>query len=103
MPQPSSTRVFCAHEYTLANARFARAVEPDNPELQAFERRAQALRERGEPSLPSRLQDEFACNPFLRCGVPAVRAAAERHAGRVLATEAEVFAVLRAWKDAFRT
>jgi hydroxyacylglutathione hydrolase len=99
---PSDTRVFCAHEYTLANARFARTVEPSNRELEEFERRVSARRAEGLPSLPSTLAEEHACNPFLRCAEPRVQAAAEQRAGRRLGSEVEVFAVLRAWKDEFR-
>jgi hydroxyacylglutathione hydrolase len=99
---PSATKVYCAHEYTLANARFARTVEPDNAKLQALEARIVELRQQGLSSLPSRLQDELDCNPFLRCDQASVRAAVERHAGRRLNSEVDVFAALRAWKDGFR-
>lgn len=99
---PAATKVYCAHEYTLANARFARRVEPDNAKLLAFEARIVEQRQRGLPSLPSRLQDELDCNPFLRCDQPSVRAATERHAGHRLQTDVEVFAALRTWKDGFR-
>lgn len=99
---PGSTLVYCAHEYSLANASFARTVEPANAALKIFEDRIRRLREQGEPSVPSRLSDELNCNPFLRCGEPAVHAAAERHAGRTLRTPLDVFTVLRSWKDAFR-
>jgi len=99
---PDHTLIHCAHEYTLANAGFARAVEPGNAALEAFEQRVRVLREHAEPSLPSRLRDELDCNPFLRCGEPAVRAAAERHTGRTLDSPLQVFAALRAWKDGFR-
>lgn len=99
---PGDLRVCCAHEYTLANAAFALAVEPDNPALLACSANARALRADGQPSLPTRMADERACNPFLRCAEPAVRAAAQARAGRPLAGDAEVFGVLREWKNAFR-
>jgi hydroxyacylglutathione hydrolase len=99
---PGDTRVYCAHEYTQANAAFALAVDPDNPALQARTREIHALRAAHRPTLPARLDEERACNPFLRCDDPAVRAAAQRHAGRPLADAAEVFGALRAWKDSFR-
>ena len=60
------------------------------------------LRDAGLPSLPTTMADERACNPFLRCDEPALRAAAERHAGKPLETSVEVFATLRHWKDGFR-
>ena len=63
---------------------------------------ATGLRERNEPTLPSTIGDERATNPFLRAAVPAVRAAAEAHAGRGLADPVESFAVLRQWKNEFK-
>lgn len=99
---PPPTRVFCAHEYTLGNLDFALVVEPGNAELQRRSEGARAVRQRGEPTLPTTLALELATNPFLRGRVEAVRLAAAAHAGRELAAEADVFAVLRAWKDVFR-
>lgn len=99
---PGETRVCCAHEYTQANAAFALAVDPANADLRARAAEIDALRAVDRPTLPARLDEERACNPFLRCADPTVRAAAERHAGRPLADAAGVFGVLRAWKDGFR-
>src|SRR5688572_364715 len=93
-----ATRVYCGHEYTLANIRFAQAVEPGNAELEARRQREEAKRSRGEPTLPSTIAEELATNPFLRCGEPEVGASAARHAGRPLATPVEVFAEIREWK-----
>jgi hydroxyacylglutathione hydrolase len=98
---PGATRVFCGHEYTLANIRFAEAVEPGNRALAARKARESAKRERGEPTLPSTIADELATNPFLRCGEPEIIASAGRHAGRRLAGPVEVFATLRDWKNTF--
>ncbi|MFO1315223.1 MAG: hydroxyacylglutathione hydrolase [Burkholderiales bacterium] len=98
---PASTRVYCAHEYTLANLEFALAVEPGNAELRARKAAEAAKRARAEPTVPSTIGVERATNPFLRAAVPAVRAAAERHAGRALAADVDAFAELRAWKNAF--
>jgi hydroxyacylglutathione hydrolase len=97
-----ATRVFCAHEYTLANLRFAAAVEPANDAVVQRRERDVALRERGQPTVPSTIADELATNPFLRVGEPAVRAAAEAHAGRLLEGDVAVFAALRAWKNGYR-
>ena len=99
---PGDTRVCCGHEYTLANAAFALAADPDNPQLQARAAEAAALRAAGKPTLPSLLADERACNPFLRCAEPALHAAAERHTGARPADDVAVFAALRQWKDGFR-
>lgn len=98
---PPETRVYCAHEYTWSNIRFARAVEPDNEDLQAREQEVQALLARHAPSLPSTLALERRTNPFLRTDQAQVRTAAERHAGTPLGNEGAVFAALRAWKDDF--
>ena len=99
---PADTRVCCAHEYTSSNAAFALVVDPDNPALRRRVTEIRAQRDAGAPTLPARLGDELACNPFLRCEAPAVRAAAEQQAGHALAARAEVFGTLRAWKDGFR-
>jgi hydroxyacylglutathione hydrolase len=99
---PPETQVFCGHEYTAANLRFALAVEPDNATALEYQESVGRVRAAGQPSLPSTLRLEIKVNPFLRCDKPAVRAAAEAHAGKVLAQPFEVFAVLRAWKDQFR-
>jgi hydroxyacylglutathione hydrolase len=98
---PGETRVYCAHEYTLANLRFARAVEPDNEALVARVARDEARRGRDAPTVPSTIADERATNPFLRAGEPAVFAAAQRHAGRAVADPVDAFAVLREWKNTF--
>lgn len=97
---PADTQVWCAHEYTLANARFALAVDPDNAALAARVASVRALRELGQPSIPTRVADERRCNPFLRCDAPEVAAAARRHAGTDLGGRVGVFAALREWKNA---
>jgi hydroxyacylglutathione hydrolase len=96
---PGDTLVYCAHEYTLDNIAFAQWVEPDNPDLLQREQDSRALRARGLPTVPSRLELERSTNPFLRFDVPAVICAAERFAGRPLAAGAETFGVVRYWKD----
>jgi hydroxyacylglutathione hydrolase len=99
---PDETRVYCAHEYTLANLAFARAVEPDNEALAARAAQAESLRARGEPTVPSRLRDEKNCNPFLRCTQRSVIRGLQA-AGRLEGQSAEdCFAALRQWKDNFR-
>lgn len=95
------TRVFCGHEYTLANIRFALEVEPGNRALVARQKREAAKRERDKPTLPSTIGDELETNPFLRASLPPVKAAAEAHAGRRLDDAVASFAEIRAWKNAF--
>ncbi|WP_372012735.1 hydroxyacylglutathione hydrolase [Pseudoxanthomonas sp. 10H] len=99
---PDDTRVCCGHEYTLANAAFALEVEPDNAAL--GRRRAEAASQRagGMPTLPTTIASERACNPFLRCDLPGVRASAARRTGRTPGDSVETFGMLRAWKDTFR-
>jgi hydroxyacylglutathione hydrolase len=99
---PAATRVYCAHEYTLANLRFAAAVEPANAALRERILRDEATRAARRPTIPSTLRDELATNPFLRAAVPAVAAAAAARAGRALAGPVAVFAALREWKNEFR-
>jgi hydroxyacylglutathione hydrolase len=98
---PTETRVYCAHEYTLNNLRFARAVEPDSAALDRRIAEASALRERGEPTIPSTIALERATNPFLRADEANVRAAAERHESGAAASAVATFAALRRWKDTF--
>jgi len=96
---PGDTAVYCGHEYTLSNLRFALAVEPDRPALLQRQSREQAKRDRGVPTLPSTMAEELSTNPFLRADDVKVRAAAEHHAGRALRDRVAVFAELRAWKN----
>lgn len=96
---PEATLVYCAHEYTEANLRFALVVEPDNPAIQARLATVMAQRSQGKPTVPAPLVLERQTNPFLRTADPVVVAAAERFAGRPLAHGAEVFGTLRQWKD----
>ena len=99
---PPDTRVYCGHEYTAANLRFALAVEPSNDSTRRYDTTVAERRATGAPSLPSTISIERTVNPFLRCDHPAVRQAAESHAGAALGRTDEVFAVLRSWKDGFR-
>lgn len=94
---PENTLLYPAHEYTAANLRFARAVEPDNADIGAA--LAAAVH---TPTLPVTLAHERRINPFLRVHLPAVRAAARRRAGAAAdMDEVAVFAALRLWKNVF--
>lgn len=100
---PDDTRICCGHEYTLANLRFARAVEPQNAELSQYMARCEALRADDRPTLPSELGTERRINPFLRSRETDVRQALHAHAGLPAnAGETEAFAALRQWKNEFR-
>jgi len=96
---PDSTRVYCGHEYTLANIGFARSVEPGNAALDAREGRDRKLREAGRPTLPTTLGEEKATNPFLRCLEPAVVESANKYLGARAADPVRVFAAIRDWKN----
>lgn len=105
---PAETRVYCAHEYTAANLRFAQAVESDNAELAEHAASVEQLRAAGQPSLPSTLALERRINPFLRWDEPSVQQAAASFLGREAQDRplepmdaVAVFAAIRAWKDAF--
>ena len=95
-------RVYCAHEYTMSNIRFALAVEPGNAKLSARKARDEALRSQDLPTVPSTIGDEIETNPFLRWDSAEVIDSARRHSGKPLAGAVEVFAELRAWKNGFR-
>lgn len=100
---PGQTRVYCAHEYTLANLRFARAVEPDNERLASHQQHCQRLRAQGQPTLPTQIALESAINPFLRVREPGVARAAHGYDARVPTDDpVAVLAALRAWKNDFQ-
>jgi hydroxyacylglutathione hydrolase len=96
---PDDTRVYCAHEYTASNARFAASIDPQNARLAAMKAAIDAARAAGEPTVPSLLGDERAANPFLRAESCELRAALGVAPG---APDAEAFAAIRAAKDRFR-
>ena len=100
---PGATRVCCGHEYTVANAAFARVVDPDNPALRRPQRGSQRHAP-GRHSRPCRPRSprNAPANPFLRVDAPAVRAAVAAPLGRAPRDRVEAFAELRRWKDGFR-
>jgi len=98
---PDATRVYCGHEYTLANIKFARAVDPGNSVLAAREEKVAKLRAAGLPSLPSTLGEERATNPFLRCAEPVVIESANKYLGSRIGDPVSVFAAIREWKNRF--
>uniref|UniRef100_UPI004048BA54 hydroxyacylglutathione hydrolase n=1 Tax=Polynucleobacter sp. TaxID=2029855 RepID=UPI004048BA54 len=99
---PKNTLVYCTHEYTLSNIRFARAVEPNNANLITWEQTAIALREKNLPTLPTTIGQELQVNPFMRCDqAPVIEAALAISGEKSLPTPAHVLAVIRAWKDRF--
>ena len=98
---PDTTRVCCAHEYTLSNIDFAKTIDGANPALLERERTDRALRAHGQPTLPSTLGLEKATNPFLRFHDADMTAFAARYLNRPHPGPAEVFGAIRAAKDAW--
>lgn len=100
---PGDTRVCCAHEYTVSNLKFARAVEPGNAELLHYSSQCDALRADKQPTLPSTIALERQINPFLRVRQPAVAEAARGYDLQLNQDDAvAVLAALRQWKNEFR-
>ena len=98
---PGATRVYCGHEYTVANLRFAQAVEPGNRALDARKERDTEKQLRGEPSVPSTIGEERATNPFLRVENPEILAKVADDLGGDRST-ASLFGAVRRAKDRFR-
>lgn len=94
---PDETIVYCAHEYTQANARFALTVDPDNDALRERAMDVDAMRARGEPTVPTSIGLERRTNPFLRPDSESLR----RSLGMTHSTDTEVFAEVRTRKDRF--
>jgi hydroxyacylglutathione hydrolase len=92
---PPATVLYCGHEYTAANARFALTIEPENTALQARAKEIEALRAAGKPTLPTRLDIELATNPFLRVASPAIQA----RLGMAGALDWQIFGEIRERKN----
>lgn len=92
---PPATRIYCGHEYTLSNARFALGIEPDNAALKARLAEVETLRAAGKPTLPTRIDRELETNPFLRANVASVKA----RLGMAEAPDWRVFAEIRERKN----
>ena len=98
---PPQTAVYCAHEYTSANLKFAAAVEPGNRSILHRIEVTQRLRQAARPTVPSTIDEELLTNPFLRVREDTVISAASGYTAQKLGSPAEVFAALRGWKDNF--
>jgi hydroxyacylglutathione hydrolase len=96
---PDDTKVYCGHEYTLANIGFAKSVEPGNAALKKREERDRRLSDAGRPTLPSTIGEEKATNPFLRAGEPAVVESVNKYLGLRVSDPVRVFAAIRDWKN----
>lgn len=98
---PDATLIYCAHEYTLSNLRFAQAVEPDNQDIAARLAQVGQWRAENRISLPSNLALERRTNPFLRTHETSVKEKLDERMGRAHVSQNDVFTSLRAWKDKF--
>ena len=96
---PGDTLVYCAHEYTLNNLRFALNAEPDNQDIIQRMRDETGKRARHLPTLPSTMHQELRTNPFLRCHSDNLKTTVRAHAALNTATDEQIFAALRTWKD----
>ena len=96
---PLDTKIYCAHEYTVANLQFACTVEPDNIDMQQRLQETTQYREQGRVTLPSTLNLELSTNPFLRCQQSSIIQGVEQHVSHDLVDELAVFTALRQWKD----
>ncbi|GAA0858067.1 hydroxyacylglutathione hydrolase [Aliiglaciecola litoralis] len=101
MQLPEQTVVYCTHEYTLANLRFAAQLEPSNNIMKEYWAWAKQQREKGLPTLPTTIEQQKAINPFLRAQQDEIKHNAEHHVGRQLPNEEAVFTAIRKWKDNF--
>jgi hydroxyacylglutathione hydrolase len=98
---PPETRIYCTHEYTASNLKFALAVDPDNHALKQQEATCRQYRQENRPTVPSTLSQERASNPFLRWDDPAIITSLLKHEKLLGTSPDEVFEALRGWKDNF--
>lgn len=98
---PDNTKVYCGHEYTESNLRFAVSIEPRNPKLLSRFERVQGLRSRGAPTVPSTMEEEKQTNPFLRCESKEIHASLKSADPHARLDPVSVFAAVRKMKDSF--
>jgi len=98
---PESTRVFCAHEYTQANLKFALSVEPKNEDLISYSKKVAELRAKDQATIPTTINVEKKINPFLRSHEQAIQTSAKQFDNNTQATRLDAFSTIRRWKDQF--
>ena len=96
---PDDTHIYCGHEYTVSNLKFASIVEKNNKSIQKRLDMSEQMRRINQPAVPASIEVEKRTNPFLRCEEESVINAASERAGRKLDNPVEVFATIRSWKD----
>ncbi|MBX3618292.1 hydroxyacylglutathione hydrolase [Nitrosomonas sp.] len=98
---PDDTLIYCAHEYTLGNIKFARVVDHQNEKLQAFEITARMQRSQNTPTIPTTLGNEKSINPFLRCSNLEIIASVQSYCNCKFQDPLSIFTALRDWKNNF--
>ncbi|KAJ9701603.1 hypothetical protein PVL29_006820 [Vitis rotundifolia] len=98
MSLPDETNIYCGHEYTLSNSKFALSIEPKNEVLQSYATHVAHLRSKGLPTIPTTLKMEKMCNPFLRTSSPEIRKSLKITA---TADDSEALGIIREAKDNF--
>lgn len=98
---PPDTRVYCTHEYTLHNVRFARQLDPENLQLIEREKEAELSIATGHPTLPSTIKLERSINPFMRCDDPIIQAAARARTGAAIENPLSTFRAIRQLRNTF--
>ena len=98
---PGHTQVFCTHEYTLSNLKFAQHVEPGNKQIEKRIDEVVRLRKENLPSLPTTIDQELTINPFLRTDQSIIKQSAEAKSGCEICEPVQTFATLRTWKNDF--
>ncbi len=101
MALPDDTQIYCGHEYTLSNIKFALQIEPNNHALKKRFDDAKQLRSQNKPTVPSTLKLEKDTNPFLRCHIQAVIDRVSKQIGKSCEAEVDIFCALREWKNHF--
>ena len=98
---PENTQVYCAHEYTQANLKFALTVEPNNPALKHYSDKVNALRQQQQSTIPTSIEQEKHINPFLRSHIQAVQQSAMEFDNNTKTNSLQTFTTIRRWKDQF--
>jgi len=98
---PSSTQIYCTHEYSLSNLAFAAAIEPTNIDIQQQINKCKTLRNNQQITLPTTIDIELRTNPFLRCDQQNVIDSATKFAKKQISSELDVFSCIRKWKNNF--
>jgi hydroxyacylglutathione hydrolase len=98
---PDSTKVYCAHEYTQTNLKFAITVMPNNQALKTYIEQVISLRQQGLPTIPSSIRLEKQINPFLRCDQKEIKLSVSSHFNQKITDNIQAFKNLRLWKDNF--